>query len=349
MKIKYTDVLNSSVEWTKAVLLRPFNMKKWVILTFVALMAGTLMNNSFNFQIPSSASKDKKVQSEKVIKATPEADKKAPASRLSLPLIVLIVFVVMAFAVLFTWLSSRFDFVFLDNIVKNNASIKIPFRANRKIGNSLFLFNLAMIAVFFISLGVLFLPFILILWKTNFSGQDPAAALMQIFSVSAPLLVLFFILIVIFGFVVLVANDFIVPVMYRDKIGFTKAYAQVRPIIMESKFEVLIYCLIKSALGLGIGIASMIIAFLAILALILPVLILAVLLYGVYLILPAPAQLIFAITSLIITLPVLGFIFMLSIWCLNLPFAVFMRIFSLKFISRLAPRYNLFKLDITPR
>ena len=46
--VDFGAIIGESAEWTKQVLFKPFDFKKWMALTFIALMAGA-MSNVCNF------------------------------------------------------------------------------------------------------------------------------------------------------------------------------------------------------------------------------------------------------------------------------------------------------------
>ena len=50
MRGGFTEIISASVEWTKTVLFRPFSIKKWLLLYFIALLAFQLQGG-FNLKM----------------------------------------------------------------------------------------------------------------------------------------------------------------------------------------------------------------------------------------------------------------------------------------------------------
>src|SRR5205085_2839847 len=125
----------------KAVLFRPFDLRKWLAIGFAAFLTGHFGGggSGFNFNPWRSAEK-RHVERPFHI---PGWEHWRPW----LPLIVLLVFTFMlALVVFFMWLSARGTFVFTDCIVRNRGAVGAPWREYRQEGNSLFGFRLAISA-----------------------------------------------------------------------------------------------------------------------------------------------------------------------------------------------------------
>ena len=149
--VRFTEIIEASLEWTATVLFRPFRPKKWLILIFVALMAGYLSGGChLNLGGGGSSEKGKKSYSPQSVSvstnaaskrelkpnfpSTPREIKQYICEQLKKPLIlILVILTILLFLilfVLFVWLGARFAFVFLDDITKNDASVIIPFKAD---------------------------------------------------------------------------------------------------------------------------------------------------------------------------------------------------------------------------
>src|SRR3989338_2556858 len=159
--VNFGEIINSSASWTIAVLFKPFNFKKWMLLTLIALLAGSLSSgfNGCNFNY-------RNFDSVRASKSTVESSPEAPAPSRDKPLspeekaviigvVAVCVVIVLLLIVLFSWLGGRFSFVFIEDVIKRDASVKVPFTANREIGDSYFLFNLGFIFSYLISFGLI--------------------------------------------------------------------------------------------------------------------------------------------------------------------------------------------------
>ncbi len=135
-------------------------------------------------------------------------------------LIIIGIFLAIAIMIVFTWLSSRGSFMFLDNVIHSRAEVVKPWHEFKEQGNSLFVWRLIY--------G--FICFLVICTSLIFSG----ITLFGIFSNYVPLstriftiigLVLQFLtLVIIMSYISLFLSNFVVPIMYKNKISTSKAW-----------------------------------------------------------------------------------------------------------------------------
>lgn len=370
------------------VLFRPFNPRKWLILSFAALMAGFLAGGGFNF---SSNNFDKREEKEKQEKTTrlyqtgsshlgkqqktncgkdillcalkdsgvvSSSDAPHQAENpfykdfvgqilkikkpVLISIIVVVVLVLMGFSILMAWLSSRFAFVFLEDVVKNDASIKLPFRENKGLGKSLFLFSVVFMLIFW----VLFAGFVLMLLKSlgglGVFNKTITAGFKQIFWTLLPFGLTFIFLILIAGIVSFVVRHFITVIMFRDKISITRAWPKFLAMLMPHKQDFITYLFIAMGLGILTSIISMLLYLSAFFGLLFPAGILTLVFYLIHLVIPQTLQTVYFIVIAVIFFPI-GLFILYSLMCLNLPFAVFSRTLSVKFVAALDQNYNLFR------
>lgn len=327
--VDFGAIIGDSAEWTKKVLFKPFNFKKWLILAFIAIMAGS-MSNGCNFNDGRHYEESQKEQQEAAPgsgcaqPAAPEAPVDAATAWVILGSVILFI---IALLLIFTWLGSRFSFVFIDDIVRNDASIRKPFSDNAAAGNSYFKFNIVIMLAFLIALAV-------------FIGLGVAIYARSAFIAFVPLILVFCAVMLAAGVFMTMLIDLVLPIMYKDRVkalaGIGKAWALVK----ANKGNFVVYLLIKIGLGIGAGIAFML-AFIAVgIVLLIPVVLVAVALYFISKALPAAALLPYWVTAGVILTPAVIFLlFCLS--SLNLPFAVFFRSMSMKFLEKLDPQYAL--------
>jgi hypothetical protein len=57
--VDFSELIKASAEWTITVLFRPFSPKKWIILGFVALLAGYLTGGGGHGSFGGNKSKEK--------------------------------------------------------------------------------------------------------------------------------------------------------------------------------------------------------------------------------------------------------------------------------------------------
>ncbi len=191
--VDYYEIIISSLEWTAAVLFRPFHLKKWFLLALLALVTG-VASCQLNINIPTPP-KNPSVQpaGESTATAGPQAsavpagnaalssteqDSAAqtpqPAAEHPFPpalkavlisAAAILVLVILAGMIIWAWLVARCTFVFLADVVGNDASIAAPFGAYKREGNSLFRYGLVFTVVLLAAFSLTAGGCLLILWR----------------------------------------------------------------------------------------------------------------------------------------------------------------------------------------
>ena len=358
--LRLGEVIDSSWEWMITVLFRPFNFKKWLLLGFVALMAGHLGGSgrgSFSDRqkraprqaqaaVVSASSLFYQTNAQVKTQAPQEIYEKirnfffslTPRKKFvlfSISLLVLVVFIILS------WLSARFQFVFLEDLVKNDASIKNPFKSNQPLGRSLFCFNLVFYALSFMLAGLII--FLGILALTNIGVFDKTVHLgfKKIFLTGFPYAMFVLLIVFIAAIIYLIVHDFVVAVMWKDKISIRQAWPKTLSILGAAKADFIKYLFAK--LGLAIcaaiifGIFHLVITF----ALLIPAGIIGAIGYLIYRLIPTGLRWAYWVVLAIIGVPTFLFVIYCLI-CFDLPVGVFFRTLSLKFFARLEPHYDLF-------
>ena len=234
--------------------------------------------------------------------------------------------------VLFLWLSSRFNFVFLDMIVTRVPAIKEPFKKHKETGNSYFFWTMAFLGIS-----------ALILLIAGLSG----AGLLMIakghvglssrlgFFVGLPMLIIMLMVISI-G---VTMRDLVLPVMYREKIpamsainkflkaetfGFRKVFQYLLVIFGLWIVALIVQSIVSLLIAIGGLIAGGI--------LVLP----GILLIKAVPFLKVPLILFGGLVAVAIVLAVIVVIGMVM-----LPTVIFFRVFALAYLTRLYPECDL--------
>jgi hypothetical protein len=252
-----------------------------------------------------------------------------------------ILFLLLFFLVLITWLFSRFAFVFLEDIIKNDASIKIPFMNNTKEADSYFGLCLIVMIVslsVFISLGSLCWSALV---RLGIFDKTHHVAFKEIFLTCLPYGLIFLILVILAAIFNCIFQDFVPVAMYREKIKSTKVLLKILSLLNVHKGATIAYLFIKLGLSICasiiIGLFSMAVTF----GLMLPGIPIILIGTGLYRIIPnflhLPYLILVGVAGAILFI-IMSYCFMLF----YLPAAVFFRTFSVKFLGRLDSHYNLF-------
>lgn len=259
------------------------------------------------------------------------------------PLIIIGLIFSVTLVVLFTWLSSRFKFVWFNSIHNDSIDIVEPYCRYKIEGNSLFKVML-MISV----IGLL--AFALIAGGTIFSinsagGFDQGfnwTFLAGLKMLLAPILI-FLSIMIIFAILTVCIDHFVVTIMAMDRCLFGEAWNKFTKIYKDNTKDFWLYILLLIGLGIATGIIATIIAVIAVIALMIVAAIVFGLLFVIFQMI-MKAKIIFTIVAFALGIPfaLAAFILLSSI---GLPFAVFFRNFSLYYISNLDCPYNPLALD----
>jgi hypothetical protein len=218
--ISVTDPIQPAIAHTKRILFEPFSARKWFVLGFSAFLAQlggggpyNFNGNPFNHTTRGTGPDFSSVTS-------------WIFEHLALVIALAVVgfVIVLAFVVLFQWLSSRGQFMFLDGVARDYADIAEPWARLRFPGDQLFRFRLllllATLALLIVcgGLGALIaLPDI----HARAFGVSSITALV----VAGGLLLLGLLVLTIIG---LLLRDFVVPIMYCRGLGTSAAWAVLR-------------------------------------------------------------------------------------------------------------------------
>jgi len=360
--VKFSEVISASIEWAAMVLFKPFAPKKWLILGFSALLAGYLAGGGCHSSHWGDTNK-KKTQKEVAtqnLKQTPTQETKKQAgfdikkARLfllnelknpfSVAIAIAVLLVISGLLLLSMWLYARFSFVFLENVVTNDASIKIPFKTYAREADSLFLLAMLLSVIFisiFIGLG---LGCFLALKNIGVFSQAAYPTVKAIVLVCLPYGLGVLVLMILGTMVNLIVYDFAPAVMFCEKISAQQGALKILSLFKVNLGDMVGYFFIKLGLLICASIICGMMSLGAFFGLLLPGGLVVLAGMGIYHIIPKFLHMPFLVLAWILGIPVLAFVF----YCLQLlylPFGVFFRTFSLKFLARLDARYNLFQLN----
>jgi hypothetical protein len=297
MEISYVEPLSRAVERMRGVLFQPFDLVKWLVLGFSAWLAGLAtrsgggtgwQGSDWNeFDSPREVASDVGEALERLVEHV-----------FLVPLALLLLTAVLVLILVLLWISSRGKFIFLDNVVHDRAEIVEPWKRFRKIGNSLFLwrfgFAVACIVVVLVVMVVIFAPAATLSFSDALRGLSFAAMFFGVLTVS--------VLGVLAAFVLLLLENFIIPIMYRFDLNATEAWRVFLPWLRARTIWFILY-------GLFVLLAA----------------IPAIIAFGV----------LCCCTCCIVALPYIGDVILLPIW-------VTYRVLGPEFLAQLDPSFDLF-------
>jgi hypothetical protein len=260
--IDYIAPIRRALDRTMLILFRPFDMIKWLVIGFTAWLANLLSGGGGGGGGGSALGKAKD-QLPDVDSVKEYAGETANtvirfmqdyAGMLGLILIALLILGGIVLLVVLTWVSSRGKFMFLDNVLNNRSEITSPWTEFRVQGDSLFLWRiifgvaatLSLVAV--VGLGIFsVLPFLRARQLVGMAiGGGVSAGLILI----AMLLCL--------GYIALFVEDFLLPIMHRNRIGIVAAWRIFKDLIDQNFGFFLLYGLLKFGINAVIGTVTMV-------------------------------------------------------------------------------------------
>ena len=371
-KIGFDTIITKSLDRTVLILFKPFSLKKWLKLLFIAFLAGALTSGgSFGGgNYPRTRDSEAAIQDNSIftndhgtsgqrledLDLDLSLEEKGRISYISdedegflgkdkkvwlgigavllIPAVILIILLI----ILFAWLGARFRFVWFNSIVENVDDIGEPFNGYSREGNSLFKFYMVllpiMLAFFAIVALTVFLPLKgMGVFDSNFQGS----AFKVLGALIIPLLIFIggIILLIIINVCI---DHFVVTIMAMDRCSFVEGWRKFTAVFKQNVKDFVIYFLLL----LGLGIISLIITATIAIIIILIAFLLALIIFGIpYFLLVSllSLEIVFLIFAMMLGIPFLLVFFLITL-SIGLPFAVFFRSFSFYFISSLQAGYT---------
>lgn len=301
--ISVTAPLTLAFERAKKLLFQPFDLQVWLTIGLGAWLAqlgrqGGGGGTGFNFGDRRGASLEEMLR---------EAwDYILNNLHWLVPVAIGVAVVGLGFWLLFTWLSSRGEFMLLHCVGERKAEVAVPWRIYGEHANSLFGFRVILGLITF----VLVAPLVVVgVWLLNrmlsgdsltfLTGLAFAGSLLSIIGVS-----------VLFALVTKLTRDFVVPIMFLHTISCVVAWRRLMLLLRDNLANFVLYILFSIVLAIVIG--------LLILALVLVTCCCA---------------------GCLMSIPYIGTV-------LILPIHVFRRAFSAEYLAQYGPEYNVFRWTV---
>ncbi len=298
--IEFTKPTSAAYARMKSILFAPFEADKWFVLGFTAWLA-TLMEGGGSSGGQTSYNESGTDEMDETFETV--SNWIGENLELVIGLGALILVIVIAVSLVLFWVSSRGKFMFLDNVIHNRALVKQPWAEFREEGNSLFLFFVIFLGI--VTTVVLGLAGGLVALLYGTMNGDDVNWTVTVVGFCAGIGGLLFLVIVVASYVGTLLEDFVIPLMHRDRQKVGAAWRQVMALHCERTLSFVLYFLWKILIGLGVGI--LIVAF------------------------------VFAtccIGGILIAIPYLGAVVLLPVY-------VFMRALGPEFLSQFGPGYDL--------
>ncbi|NQS74230.1 MAG: hypothetical protein HQP72_07570 [Methanoculleus sp.] len=294
-------------------LLWPTKWGIWLRLAVIALFVGGGISvpNTFQYQFDGS---DLAVGS---ISGIPGISGMALAT-----VLVGIIAILLAIGIVWMFIGAAMQFVFVDMLSTGDIHIRRYFGKRLGKGVRLFLFEVALIVAML--LAIIAFGFMLI----GYSGTGAATPLMFI-TLIPPILVAA----ILFGLVLLLTTDFVVPIMIREDCGIIAGWRRLIGVITSQIWQIVVYVVTRFVLGLVAAIVQTILVIIAMVVIAIPFALIGLALLAISQGANISLLLGLLIPYLIITIPVALLI--------AVPFITFFRYYALLVLEGLKPEYQL--------
>ena len=254
MTIRYVEPLSRGYQRMRKALF-PVDVKKWFVVGFTAFLSGLTDCGGGN---GTGSRSQGRVDWEEVIYFPRHAWEWLAENPVWATVIAFAAFVVFVIVVLCIWWSSRGKFMFLDNVVHDRAQVIAPWNEYRAEGNSLFLWSLVLWFVFLAIIGWYIVHCFITVQALYETGGDLRLLIGPIVMMALG----FFAILLVGGFIDMLLYEFVVPIMYRDRITTSQAVRKMLPLFMSQFFYFLGYGLFSLAIILAVVIGIVIVGLL---------------------------------------------------------------------------------------
>jgi hypothetical protein len=261
MNLSVTEPIGAAFRHTRRILFQPFQVGKWFLLGFCVFLAQCDQGGGGGGNIPNFGGRWSPGGGAGAPGPGAADELQAALNWISqnMTLIgmigVLALIVVIAFQALVTWIASRGKFMVLDGLARNRGAVSEPWREQRHLGNSLFVFSFLLgLVALVVFLGIILLG-VALCWPDIRAQRFGDRALLGL-GVSLPLLA-------VAGIALLIVNallqDFVVVAMYLRNERVMPAWCIVRDEVIRGRIgRIILFYLMRLVLSIGVGIVGMI-------------------------------------------------------------------------------------------
>ena len=255
MDISYTQPLWRAWDRAKGMLFRPFRIETWLVLGASAFLtqmlghSGMLMN--WNGSMGDSHHRSLDANTEAALDRVRETLLRWLANPAVLAAIAAILIVFAVAALVLAWVAARAEFVFLDGVAVRRARFLDPWRRSGKLGRSLFLWRAAFSFAWLLPILCVAVPFsstVVGMIRGDAFAWPPLGGMIVgcgLATVSA----------LAIGWVNLLMDSFVVPLMYRHDEHASQAWMRFLPLLGAHAGEFVAFTVFTVVLAIGVGVA----------------------------------------------------------------------------------------------
>lgn len=233
----------------RTILFRPFDLGKWFLLGFTAWLA-TLMEGGGSSGGSYSPSSDESI--DESFSEIIETARTWFVDNLELILMIgsIVIGLLVVIGLALAWVRSRGKFMFLDNVAQNRALISHPWREYRKEGNSLFFWTLVYGFLVFLLFAGLIAGAVYLSWPMIEAEEFNPETIPSLIALGIGVILLGF----ASGYILTLLENFVIPLMYRERQGAMDAWRQVLSLHSQHFWQFVLFFLWIILLGIGAGI-----------------------------------------------------------------------------------------------
>ena len=265
------DAIDVAFKRTKKILIEPFNFWKWLKLAIIIFfIGGGIGNQGFNYNQGTFDTSRKEVE-------WPSFDEIFNQvgqfwQQYQTHILIAVAFIIL-FILIFGFISSVMDFVFVESIVTDIVSIRAYFKKYLRPGFSLFIVRTIIGLVLLMLLILAVMPILLPFIRSN-AIITPGLILGSILWLILILLVLALVNGILESFIGLC-----IPIMMYKDIGIIAALGKIIARFREEWRQILVYWIIRIVVGLAAGILVGIVALIVLFGILVPVILSGAILY----------------------------------------------------------------------
>jgi len=254
-RIEYINPTSRALGRMTTILFRPFDFAKWFVLGFSAWLA-TLIDGgysaNFNVSVPGDFGGESD-SADPMDQVQPALDYLKDNLDWVIPVSIGVFVLMIAIVVALVWVSSRGKFMFLDNVVYNRTLVGEPWQRFKDVGNSLFWWRL----VFGVIVSIVYLLIFGGAGAALFLTFDQTADMPPIewFIGFGAAFMLAFAFTIVFSYIVMLLEDFVIPMMYKHELPANGAWSQVLAVHRANFGRFVLFFLWKFVLQIIAGLA----------------------------------------------------------------------------------------------
>ncbi|WOF15727.1 DUF4013 domain-containing protein [Methanoplanus sp. FWC-SCC4] len=303
--------IDDAISKTKA-LLWPFNWSIWLRIAIISFFVGGISGiNPFQFTSPSGNGSIDSAGINEIMNI--------------MPIIIAITALIIFLALIFGYLSSVFQFVFVDCLSKEEFTLRKFFRQELGRGARLFAFQI-LLAIAFVAI-IIIAGLLMFAGISGFGDIPNTAILGAIISV----FLLVFLLSIPVLIVTLFTIDFVVPIMIRENCGIIEGWKHCWSVMKKDWWQTIVYLVMKIILSIVVMLLMFIAIMIAALIIAIPFFILALLALGF-----AAGEAAFVLLLIVFIILLIPVALLMSV-----PFATFLKYYSLDVLGKMEPNYKM--------